>query len=249
MKKEFKDAIAVFANGHCVGKSVTHRYEANQIGSIWQLRDAPRKNARNYRKEEYICSGIAPHRVDSIARENTRGRFFICDIVPSAVDNTAYRREYKALGYRLLATEPFFIHDMKRIPSPKNKSVKIQLVEESSLAARLGQALRMKPLTDSYFGEHGLFRQYVALAGEKIVGWVRSVPAGRSNWCSTLGVIETYRRRGIGQTLLAKMLRDDRRLDVETSVLLASHTGALLYPGLGYKMIGMLYIYAPKAAK
>ncbi|MEQ1906489.1 MAG: GNAT family N-acetyltransferase [Pirellulaceae bacterium] len=249
MKKELKDAIAVFAKGHCVGKSVTHHYEANQIGSIWQLRDAPRKNALNYRKEEYVACGIAPSKVDSIAREKTRGRFFICDIVPTSVDDALHRREFKNLGYRLLATEPFFVHDLKRIPSPKNKSVKIELVEEASLAARLGKAMNMRPLTEAYFGERGLFRQYVALDGKQIVGWVRSVPAGKSNWCSTLGVMESHRRRGIGQTLLAEMLRADRRLGVATSVLLASHTGALLYPSLGYKQIGMLYIYAPKAAK
>ena len=249
MNKQLKDAIAVFAKGHCVGKSVTHLYEPKQIGSIWQLRDVARKNALNYRKEEYVGCGMAPREVDSIAREKTRGRFFICDIVPTGVDDTTQRREFKELGYRLLATEPFFVHELKRILSAKNKFVKIELVEEASLAARLGKAMNMRPLTKDYFGERGLFRQYVALEGKLIVGWVRSVPAGKSNWCSTLGVIESHRRRGIGQTLLAQMLREDRRLGVVTSVLLASHTGALLYPSLGYQQIGMLYIHAPKAAK
>lgn len=46
--------------------------------------------------------------------------------------------------------------------------------------------------------------------------------------------------------MLAKMLRDDRARGVENSVLLSSHTGALLYPQIGYEQIGTLLLFAPK---
>jgi predicted acetyltransferase len=59
-------------------------------------------------------------------------------------------------------------------------------------------------------------------------------------------VAPAHRRHGIGGALLVKMLRDDRRLGFQQSVLLSSHTGALLYPRLGYRQIGLLYIFAPK---
>jgi hypothetical protein len=42
------------------------------------------------------------------------------------------------------------------------------------------------------------------------------------------------------------MLRDDRTRGAKQSVLLSSHTGALLYPRVGYEQIGMLLIFAPK---
>jgi predicted acetyltransferase len=58
-----------------------------------------------------------------------------------------------------------------------------------------------------------------------------------------------YRRRGIGQALLCRMLRDDRTHGSKCSVLLASHTGALLYPRVGYERIGTLFMFAPKRAK
>jgi hypothetical protein len=42
------------------------------------------------------------------------------------------------------------------------------------------------------------------------------------------------------------MLKDDRRRGFKQSVLLSSHTGALVYPRVGYEQIGLLYIFAPK---
>jgi hypothetical protein len=45
------------------------------------------------------------------------------------------------------------------------------------------------------------------------------------------------------------MLRDDRARGSKRSVLTASHTGALLYPRVGYERIGTLFMFAPKRAK
>ena len=50
---------------------------------------------------------------------------------------------------------------------------------------------------------------------------------------------------GIGRALLSKMLRDDRARGSKCSVRTASHTGALLYPHLGYERIGTLFMFAP----
>jgi predicted N-acetyltransferase YhbS len=62
-------------------------------------------------------------------------------------------------------------------------------------------------------------------------------------------VNESHRRRGIGQALLARMLRDDRARGSKGSVLLASHAGALLYPRVDYERIGKLLMFAPARAK
>ena len=59
-------------------------------------------------------------------------------------------------------------------------------------------------------------------------------------------VVQKHRRRGIGSAMLAKMLRDDRAHDAKCSVLLSSHTGALLYPRVGYQQIGTLLLFAPQ---
>jgi hypothetical protein len=45
--------------------------------------------------------------------------------------------------------------------------------------------------------------------------------------------------------MLWHMLRDDRAQGARTAALLASHMGALLYPNVGYRQVGMLYIFQP----
>lgn len=87
-------------------------------------------------------------------------------------------------------------------------------------------------------------RQYVALGGEDVVGRVRSVDALGATWCTDMYVRPPHRRCGVGQALLSKMLRDDRARGSKCSVLTASHTGALLYPRVGYDRIGTLFMFA-----
>jgi GNAT superfamily N-acetyltransferase len=161
LSREIAFAIEVFVRGHSAGRSRTFPYEVSRVGPLWQMRDAPRKNPRNYRKEEWIA------------------------------------------------------HDEPEQPT------------------RL-------------LGDDAPFRQYVALDGADIVGRVRSVDAAGATWCADMYVQPSHRRRGIGQALLSKMLRDDRARGSKCSVLTASHTGALLYPRVGYERIGTLFMFAPK---
>ena len=86
----------------------------------------------------------------------------------------------------------------------------------------------------------------MALDGEHIVGRVRSVDAVGATWCADLYVRPSHRRRGVGRALMSKMLRDDQARGSKCSVLTASHTGALLYPHLGYERIGTLFMFVPK---
>ena len=154
----------------------------------------------------------------------------------------------RSLGYRLLATEGFFVQRLKRIPKPPSP-VPIERVRTPELAAQLGKATRSRPISDSLLGDDAPFRQYVALDGEDIVGRVRSVDAVGATWCADMHVNASHRRRGIGQALLCRMLRDDRARGSKCSVLTASHTGALLYPRVGYERIGTLFMFVPRRAK
>jgi predicted N-acetyltransferase YhbS len=242
---EIEFAIEVFVSGFCAGKSRTHPYEAERVGRLWAMRDAPRRNPRDYRKEEWIAFGVDAKDVDTTARRMTRGWYFVCAIIGEGESEEPVRESYKALGYRLLATEGFFVHRLKRIskvPSP----ARIERVSAPELAARLGKATRSRPIADDLLGKDAPFRQYVALEGSKIVGRVRSVDAVGATWCADMHVNESHRRRGIGRSLLCRMLRDDRARGSKCSVLLASHTGALLYPRVGYERIGTLFIFVPE---
>jgi GNAT superfamily N-acetyltransferase len=247
-RREIEFAIEVFVRGHSAGKSRTHPYEVSRVGPLWLMRDAPRKNERDYRKEEWIAYGVDAGEADAIARRGTRGRFFVCAMVGEGEPDGPTRAGYKALGYRLLATEGFFVQRLARIPK-LGSPVPIERVRTPETAARLGKATRTRPIADSLLGDDAPFRQYVALDGDEIVGRVRSADAAGATWCADMYVKPTHRRRGIGQALLARMLRDDRARGSKCSVLTASHTGALLYPRVGYERIGTLFLFAPRRAK
>jgi GNAT superfamily N-acetyltransferase len=247
-RREFEFAIEVFVRGHSAGRSRTFPYEASRVGPLWVMRDAPRRNPRDYRKEEWIAHGVDATEVDAIARRLTRGRFFVCAMIGKGEPDEPLRAAYKALGYRLLATEGFFVQRLKRVPNPPSP-VPIERVRTPELAARLAKVSRTRPISDELLGDDAPFRQYVALDGKEIVGRVRSVDAVGATWCADMYVSPSHRRRGIGQALLCRMLRDDRTRGSKSSVLTASHTGALLYPRVGYERIGTLFMFVPKRPK
>lgn len=245
--QEIEHALEVFVQGFSAEKSRTHPYERFRVDKLWVMRDAPRKNARDYRKEEWIAYGVSAREVDHAARRMTRGRFFVCAIRTMDEGDGELRDQYKALGYRLLATEALFVHRLARIPRSAARGITIERMLTREMAERFGKATRTRPVAAEQLQEpRATFRQYLALDGDDLVGWVRSVNAGDSTWVSNLHVLATHRRRGIGKALMARMLRDDAKRGVHRSVLLASHAGALLYPHLGYEQLGTLLIFAPR---
>jgi hypothetical protein len=74
-------AIEVFVRAHGAGRSGTFPYEVSRVGPLWLMRDAPRKNPRDYRKEEWVAYEVAPRKVDAIACRHARGRFFVCAMI------------------------------------------------------------------------------------------------------------------------------------------------------------------------
>jgi GNAT superfamily N-acetyltransferase len=247
-RSEMEFAIEVFVRGHSAGRSRTFPYEASRIRSLWVMRDAPRKNPRDYRKEEWIAFDVDAREVDAIARRHTRGRFFVCAMVGDGEPDDSTRCAYKGLGYRLLATEGFFVQRLTRVPKLQ-PPVSIERVRTPELAAELGKVTRTRPIADALLGNDAPFRQYVALDGGHIVGRVRSLDAVGATWCADMYVNPSHRRRGIGHALLCRMLRDDRSRGSQCSVLTASHVGARLYPRVGYERIGTLMMFAPMRRK
>ena len=240
-------AIETFVRGFCHGKSTTHPYEGTRKGRVWVMRDAPRKNPRLYRKEEWVAYGVDPTEVDAVARANNRGRFFVCPVFALGDDEAPLLAAYKQLGYRLLAREGMFTHNLARI-SRASCAMELHRVDTHELAARFGKATRSKPMRACDLEPEAAVRQYIACDGDALVGWVRSTAVGAATWCSNMFVQPAYRRQGIGRALVARMLRDDRAHGATASVLLASKAGALLYPQVGYDQIATLLILAPLRA-
>ena len=242
-------AIEVFARGFAFTRSFTHPYLVGRAGPLWVVRDAPRKRAVEYRREEYIAHGVEPPEVDRIARAHARGRFCISAIRAAGEADGPLRAGYKALGYRLGTTEPVMLHRLRKVPKLP-EPFPIRRVTTIDLAERLATAARSRQVLPQHLTDDSPLHQYAALDGERPIGWVRSIrvvddAAGAAAWVSNMYVEPPYRRRGVGRSMLARMLRGDRARGVTWSVLTASHAGALLYPVVGYDLIGELLLFTP----
>jgi len=238
-------AIEVFAHGFGFVRSYTHPYVPHRVGPLWVLRDDPRKNPRDYRREEWLAYGVEPREVDQVVRAQTRGRYAICAFHTVDESDRPLRAAFKALNYRLQTTEPMMVHRLGRIPRGESPAT-IRRVTTQALADRLAKAAGRTQIPSRHLKDDSTMRQYVALVGDRPVGWVRSIVVGDATWCSHMEVRPKFRRRGIAKSMLARMLRDDRDAGAQVNVLLSSHTGALLYPVVGYEHIATLLLFTPR---
>jgi GNAT superfamily N-acetyltransferase len=238
-------AMEVFARGFAFTRSATHPCLAERVAGMWVIRDGERKNGRGYRREEWVAHGLAAAEVDASARAGTRGRFCICAIRTPGEPDGPMRMAYKSAGYRLGTTEPFMMHRMGKIPRLA-EPLPIERVVTPELAAAYGKAVKRQPLSAESYAPDSPRQTFVALDKDVPVGWVTSIGIADSAWVHNMHVRPTHRRRGIGKSLLAHMLREAKRRGLRRSVLLASHTGALLYPTVGYEQIGELLLFTPR---
>lgn len=237
-------AMEVFARGFCVTRSFTHPYLAERVGSLWVMRDGPRARG-DYRREEWVAHGVAPVKVEETVRKHARGHYCICAIHAVDESDVSLREGYKALNYRLGATEAVMVHELERIPRCA-APVEIVRVIDAELAGLLNKAAGSRQILPEHLALAAPVRCYVALIDGAPVGWVSSIDVGGATWCANMYVKAELRRRGIAKAMMCKMLRDDRKYGSQLAVLTASHTGAMLYPVVGYKALGTLMVYTPK---
>lgn len=243
-----EQAMGVFAKGFADTRCYTHPCLAERVGKLWQVKDGPRKNDRGYRREEWIGCGASAKQYRDAAQKHSKTKYVVSAILPAGESDEALREDFKSHDFRLNGTEAFMVHALTRIPRPET-SATIERVLDADLADRLNGAFGARQMLPEHLDKDSHVRQYVALEGDAIVGMVRSHTVENATWCANLYVREEHRRKGIGRALMCEMLRDDRKYGSELAVLTASHAGANLYPLVGYREIGMLYIYTPKKVK
>lgn len=244
MGQMISQAVEVFARGFSYTRSFTHPFPAERMEKLWVIRDAPRQRG-NYRREEWVAYALSAQEIDQTARRHTRGHFVVCAICAEGEDQRQLRADFKTLNYRLITTEPLMIHPLVDIP-PFSSPATIERVMTAEWATPLAKAARAQQILPQHFVEDAPLRQYVALLDQQLVGWVRSIVVDNATWCSDMFVKPEFRRRGIARALLSRLLQDDHSHGASQAVLLASHTGAKLYPVVGYQQIGTLLLYAPK---
>lgn len=198
------------------------------------------------RMGELVAVDVEAERAVELYPTTQRGA--ICAIYSPDASLEAHKKAFRTLGWRLLRTEPVFVHALRDLPPLDSRVVRATSPEH---VARICKAAKMRPATMGVTeGDDAPIRLYEASVEGENLGWVRSIRAGeRDSWVSSLNVREAFRRQGYGAGLMAALLHDDRRLGRRASVLLASHTGALLYPKLGYERVGTLMLLMPKTKR
>ena len=174
--------------GHAAGKSRTFPYEASRVGSLWVMRDAPRKNPRDYRKEEWIAHARRRHGRWTRLRDSTR------------VGGSSSARSL-ASESRTSRPGPPTSRSAIGCSRPKRSSCsrcsgfrsRLRLCRSKG-SARLSSPRGSERRRErgrsrtSLLGKDAPFRQYVALDGDDIVGRVRSVDAAGAIWCADMHV-------------------------------------------------------------
>jgi GNAT superfamily N-acetyltransferase len=237
-------AMEVFAKGFADTRCYTHPCLAKRVGKLWQVKDGPREKG-DYRREEWIGCGLPPERYQQAAQKHSITKHVVSAISNVGESDEDLRDGFKALNYRLGGTEALMVHEMKRIPRAE-KPVNIVRVLQQDLADRLNKAAGPRQILPEHLVKDAPVRQYVALANDEPIGWVRSHDVEGASWCANMYVKKEFRRRGIARAMMCEMLRDDRKYGSKLAVLTASHAGSHLYPLVGYREIGTLLICTPK---
>ena len=228
-------------------------FEAVDDG-IWVVADPPSTSKLPGRTTEFVTYRVGADRVFEAAHGRSYSKYFICAFVENDQEASATIVEYKAAGCRLMRREPFFVvNTYEAIDYPSDN---VRRVTTQDAAEAVGKAARAKQILHEHVSEDdSLCRLYAAYAEPyengsdgTPIGWVRSIKTSPTTaYVAGLFVSEQHRRKGLGRALMSAMLKDDRRLGIEWSVLLASSAGAQLYPHLGYKVRGKLILFsAPK---
>jgi GNAT superfamily N-acetyltransferase len=248
------DAIATFAVTFAATKSVRHPYLATDLGGCrWRLADADRKRAADYRGEEWVC--LADDVLGTVeqaeATARSPDRFAVSVLLPEGDDHGPLRSTMRARGHRLMSTESMMVRPLagrgttvRPTGAGPAEVVRLSTPEQ---AEELRTATRRRQFQPEWIeGDRPLMRQFLAHIGDELVGWVASLRRGDIGSVSNLYVVAAQRRRGVGTALMTHLLADDKRNGIRASTLLASHTGAMLYPRVGYRRISTLFLYGGK---
>ena len=251
---DLASAIDVFTRGFAAVRNRTHPYLVDRLGPLWRLQDAPRPGKRPPRRREYIAIEGNAVRLDRMVRRDIASaggeeRYSLGIVHDGQGRREEVEQAWKALGYRYIVHEPFFVRTLP--PAPRGRSpLPVKRVTNPDLARRVAKAAGSGQIPESAISDDDAdWRLFAAWEGAAPVGWVSSIRVRRdAAWVANLYVLPSHRHGGVGGALMRGLLRDDAARGIRYSVLLASFAGARLYPRLGYEQIGALQIFTPRPA-
>ncbi len=243
-----QEAIDAFVSSYCLSRSRVYPYKDFRQGDLIICRDDPPQKSRGRNPEIVVYPGADPR---SVARQindlNLTSSFTFSPFCDSQANIKEFAAQYRELGYRLRSTEGLFVFDLRSHIPPKLDFDIRQVItnsDEDCLYKLTKSKIITSEISQTLGGEVRTF--YCSIDGNA-VGWCRSVVTHPSiGYVGGMYTAPEHRRKGIGRSLLSVMLSADKAAGLEYSVLLATHTGALLYEAVGYERIGTLVMMSPK---
>lgn len=237
--------IEVSARGIAFTRSFARPYVAEKSKRAWWAHDERREGGRHRKDEWFAPAGIDPKFLHNWARERATTGFLICAVAKNNSEQAQALAKYKTLGYRLWRTEALMACSTSVEPS-REINTGILPVDTEPMISRLTEAAGGRMILPEHLKtQPARVRCHVAMVDDRLVGWIRSISIADASWCASLFVQPEFRRRGIGQSLVATMLQADRDAGSLASILIASHAGAKLYRSIGYRMIGNVLVLNP----
>lgn len=244
-------AVDAFGVGFARTRSRQDDYRYERHGRIGVLREGERRK-RDRRTAEILISG--EDLLSDLEQALKVGKglpepFRLCSISARSSRDAGEEAAIRAAGCRLLRTEPFFVRDYRSSPGDEMSPgfARVRRVSSSEEGVRLSQAQGARPMPEQdYLGPDADLHRYAAWEGEQVLGFVTSVRVNETvRWVASLWVHPDYRRQGWGAALMHALAAGDQAVNVRQSVLLASASGARLYPRVGYRQIGLLSMWIP----
>lgn len=210
--------IEVSARGIAFTRSFARPFTAEKIKRTWWLHDDGPLGSQRRNDEWFATAGTEPEVLHSWARARAAKRFIICAVVKDDREQVELLTKYRNLGYRLWRTEALMTRSTVIDPSCAISSGLIP-VDTQSMVSRLAKAARGRMILPEHLEKRPVpVRCHVAIINDQIVGWVRSTSIGDASWCASLFFEPEFRRRGIGRSLVATMLKADRIADLMASI-------------------------------
>jgi GNAT superfamily N-acetyltransferase len=157
--------------------------------------------------------------------------------------------DYEDGGYRLSYSESLMVRDLRSVePEESNLETVVARAKADAdwLNAHDPEGLRwISPdnLTDPRMSHYS-----VIVNGRPVArGRTLRVDADHC-YVSRVYTAESLRRRGLGRSLVQRMLADDANRGARWSVLMSSAMAVGLYAGLGYQTVGTTRIFEPSHA-
>jgi GNAT superfamily N-acetyltransferase len=170
---------------------------------------------------------------------------YVIDTFHANPSEPELKQQYAGYGYEFVRTGPIFGIDLPKktstIPRNVHKATSIQQAETANHSLTTeGERIYTETLRDK-----NIHSFYITVGGDA-VGWLQLVTVYQDvGYINQLYVLESYRRRKFGMTLVQYAHMEALQLGLKKMVLIPSEMSIPLYRRLGYRPLLYFSVFQP----